>query len=316
METRTMINRLLAFVVFMSFFAFGSHGLAPPGEARAPNAVKVLLLVDDLYGSSLNIDDRGNNILENFQSYGWKVSIASCKAEVDPSPSASMLGCEVLTPDMMTYQLDNALDWDAIVVIPGNTHQNLVKCPFVLNLLEQAKANDIPLAAWCNGVQVLAAADVINGVKVSVPADNADECLLAGAIYNGKQESPIEDHRIITCGDDTEYCREMCDLIRKTVENSTSLRESMSKKKSKIEMKVCPNPIKTASCIQFELDESAVVHIAVFNQQGIMVMDVVKQEFQSGPNKVTFTPSSLPTGIYYVYLFSSGKLGMQKCMVI
>ncbi len=316
METRMMINRLLALVVFAGFFAYAGHGLAPPPESRAPTTIKALLLVDQLYGASLNIEDNQNNILENFQDYGWEVSIACCTPEINPCPWASMQGCEVLSPDLMTYQLDDAQEWDVIVIIPGGSHANLIDCPFVLSVLAQARANNIPIAAWCRGVRVLAAAEVIEGVEITGPDDYLDEYLDAGAIYLGNFEPPTEDQGIITCVNATEYRQEMCEMIRNAVENSTYVQERLNKNSYKIDLRVCPNPIKTSSCIQFDLDKTSVVHIAVFDRQGTMVMDVVKQQFQEGENTVTFSPTDLSTGIYYVYLFCEGKIGMQKCMVI
>jgi len=314
METKTL-NRLLAAMVFLGFFAYAGLGMAPPGEARAPTTVKALLLVDDLYGASLNIDDNQNNILENFNEYGWDISIACCTPEVNPCPWASMQGCDILQPDLLTYQLDDALEWDVIVIVPGGTHQHLLECPFVMSILTQARSNGIPIAAWCRGVRVLAAADVINGVEITGHADYTDEYLAAGADYLGNSSSPTEDQSIITCVNCSDDRQEMCDLIRDVVETSTSVSERKNKSE-RMEVTLCPNPIKSSSCIQFDLESRSMVHIALFNQQGRMVQDIVKQEFLPGKNKVTFSPVSLPTGIYYVYVFCNGRMGMQKCMII
>ena len=316
MKTKTMINRLFAFMVFMCFLAYAGYGLEPPGEARAPAGVKVLLLVDDLYGASLNIEDNQNNILENFAAYGWDVSIASCMEEVNPCSWASMQGCSVISPDILTYDLRNALDWDLIMIAPGGGHEHLMDCPFVLSTLTQAKENDIPIAAWCRGVRVLAEAKVINNVEITGHVDYLDEYQEAGAIYLGNFEPPTADQGIITCVNATENRQEMCELIREIVDNNTRIVERNRRKIERIDVKICPNPIKSSSCIEFALEEKAIVQIALFDQQGNKVMDVVKQQFMAGTNKVTFSPSSLRTGIYYVYVFSNGQMGMQKCMVI
>jgi len=315
MKTRTMINRLFAMVVLTGILAFSGYGLTPPGEPRAPNAVKALLLVDDLYGSSLNIEDSKNNILENFSSYGWDITVASCNAEVSPSQLAIQQGCEVLRPDMRTNELDNALDWDVIVIAPGESYDHLAKCPFVLNALALARVNSIPVVAWCKGVQVLAAADVVQGLEITGHPDYTEEYLAAGAKYKGNVNQPIEDQMVITCRDE-EFRQEMCELIRQVVETSTFMKEGAKLKMDKIDIQLNPNPIKTSSCIHFSIDEVAIVHIAVFDQQGNMVQDVVKQQFLAGNHKVTFSPTSLRTGIYYVYIFSQGSMGMQKCMII
>jgi len=316
MKTKTRINRLFAFIAVICFMAYTGYGMSPPKDPPGRNAVKALLLVDDLYGGSLNIEDNQNNILENFEAYGWEVSIACCSPEVNPCPWAMMQGCEVLFPDIMTYQLDDALEWDVIVVVPGGSHGSLMSCPFVLSVLSQAKASGIPIAAWCRGVRLLAEADIINGVEITGHADYEDEYLAAGAVYLGNFEPPTEDNGILTCVNATEYRQEMCELIRDAVENSTSLREDYNKAQDKLQLKLYPNPIKSSSCLEFDLDETAVVRIAIFDRHGKMVLDVVKQQFDAGHNHVTFSPSSLPTGIYYLYVFSGGQVGMRKCMII
>ena len=67
-------------------------------------------------------------------------------------------------------------------------------------------------------------------------------------------------------------------------------------KKDCIELKLSPNPIRTSSTIQFDLKEEGQVEICLYNQQGIKVVEIVKQKFPSGTNKVTFTPANLPSG--------------------
>jgi putative intracellular protease/amidase len=316
METKNFKNRLLAFLALTVMFAMVGYGITDPGVPRAPKAVKALLLMDELYGASVNIEDNQNNILENFASYGWEVTIACCSQEVNPCPWAGLQGCEVLQPDMMTYRLDNALEWDVIVVAPGGSHLQLMNCPFVLNVLEQAKKNNIPIAAWCRGVRLLAEADVINGVSITGHADYEDEYLAAGADYLGNWEPPTADQNVVTCVNATEYRQEMCELIKEVVESTTSVSENRARKNDRMEFKLYPNPISSTSAIEFSLEKPSVVHVAIFDQQGNMVMDVVKHPFPEGENSLSFSPTKLPTGIYYVYLFCEGKMGMKKCMII
>jgi len=87
-------------------------------------------------------------------------------------------------------------------------------------------------------------------------------------------------------------------------------------KKNCIEVKVSPNPIRSSATIEFTLKKAVVIQIGIYNQQGVMVMDVVKQRFDVGLNKVTFTPSNLPTGSYYICVSCGKKRGMRKCMII
>ena len=99
-------------------------------------------------------------------------------------------------------------------------------------------------------------------------------------------------------------------------DNSIMILTKAPDKKNCIEVKVSPNPIKSSATIEFTLKKAVVIQIGIYNQRGVMVMDVVKQKFDEGPNKVTFTPSHLPTGSYYICVSCGNKRGMRKCMII
>lgn len=316
MKTQTNKAKFIAAMVFCAIFVCSGMIRAGTNEVPERSTVKVLILVDDQFGASLNIEDNQGCILELYESYGWEITLASCSPNVEPSPWASMQGCEVITADMLTNELDNALDWDVITIAPGGTHEHLMACPYVLDLLADAVENNIPVSAWCRGVRVLAAADVIDGVSITGHNDYIDEYLAAGADYIGNSEPPTEDVGIITCVSDTEYRQDMCELIREIVENATAIRQHLAKKKSDFDIDLYPNPIRSSACIGFDLERSAEVHIAVYDRQGHMVLDVVKQKFDTGYNRVTFSPSNLPTGIYYLYVMKEGHKAMRKCVVI
>ncbi|HSG67939.1 MAG TPA: T9SS type A sorting domain-containing protein [Bacteroidales bacterium] len=87
-------------------------------------------------------------------------------------------------------------------------------------------------------------------------------------------------------------------------------------KKDCIELKLSPNPICNSATIEFELDEEATVEICLYSQQGVKVLDIVKQKFGAGTNKVTFTPSNLPSGTYYLCLCNGKQRGMRRCVII
>jgi hypothetical protein len=87
-------------------------------------------------------------------------------------------------------------------------------------------------------------------------------------------------------------------------------------KKNCIDLKLSPNPIKSSATLEFDLAEDAIVQIAIYDKQGALVRDVVKQKFSAGHVRVKFSPSDLPTGNYYICLFSGKKKGIQRCVII
>ncbi len=316
METRMKLKRLIAWLACVILLAGTAYAAGSPGEPPGKNTVKALLLLDDLYGSSLNIEDNQNNILENFTEYGWDISIACCTPEVKPCPLAVMQGCKVIHPDLRTYELDNALEWDVIIVVPGGDYSHLISCPFVHSLLTRAKEQGIPIAAWCRGVRVLAHAGIIEDVQVTGDADFEDEYLAAGAVYLGEDHPPVFSQGIISCAQDKLYRQQMCKLICEAVENSASARSGKSARDPEVELDIYPNPVRSSTTLEFTILEGEMVHILIYDQSGNMVLEVVRQEFEAGLNKVTFDPTELPTGMYYLYLVTRNAVGMRKCMII
>ena len=108
-----------------------------------------------------------------------------------------------------------------------------------------------------------------------------------------------------------------------TEEGSKALPDSIERitktfpdKKDCIELKLSPNPIRNSATLQFDLKEESIVEICLYNQQGVKVLEIVKQKFAAGTNKVTFTPSNQPTGTYYICLCNGKKKGMKRCVII
>ena len=82
-----------------------------------------------------------------------------------------------------TFDAVAAADYDALVIPGGRAPEYLRLDPRVIKTVQHfAKANK-PIAAVCHGAQILAAADVIRGRKVSAYPACAPEVRLAGAEY-------------------------------------------------------------------------------------------------------------------------------------
>ena len=80
-----------------------------------------------------------------------------------------------------TYAGAKAEDYDALVIPGGRAPEQLSTDESVLDLIRAFVTADKPIAAVCHGPQLLAAANVISGRKVSAyPACRA-EMMLAGA---------------------------------------------------------------------------------------------------------------------------------------
>jgi protease I len=74
-------------------------------------------------------------------------------------------------------------DYDALVIPGGRAPEYLRMDPRVIKAVQHFAQANKPIAAVCHGAQILAAADVIRGRKVSAYPACAAEVRLAGAQY-------------------------------------------------------------------------------------------------------------------------------------
>ena len=79
--------------------------------------------------------------------------------------------------------------YDALMIAGGRAPEYLRLNPRVIEIVQQMAAAGKPVAAVCHGAQLLAAADVIRGRKISAYPACAPEVKLAGATY---AEIPVD----------------------------------------------------------------------------------------------------------------------------
>jgi protease I len=82
-----------------------------------------------------------------------------------------------------TFDAVNAADYDALVIPGGRAPEYLRLDPRVIKTVQHFAKSSKPIAAVCHGAQLLAAADVIRGRRVSAYPACAPEVRLAGAEY-------------------------------------------------------------------------------------------------------------------------------------
>jgi putative intracellular protease/amidase len=178
-------------------------------ETKSTNQVKILFIMDNDYGANYHF------IRPILEGWGWEVTLAGTAMTIEPCDYQS--GSETLDMDMLISEVSNILDYDAISVMPGNSHEGLLNSQDALNLIKSAADMGIVVSAWCRAVRVLAAADVIDGRNVSGHADYASEYIEAGANYIPGDVPPIIDGNIVTTVRSKFYRPDMCIAIAKAI---------------------------------------------------------------------------------------------------
>lgn len=201
---------------------------------------EVLLITDDNYGSSFVYgDEKTKSIKQQFEDFGWNITIAAIKDTVIPCDwGKKTLGTKPLIVSQKISEIKNPTEFDAVIILPGRGFPNLVNNTNVLNFLKKANQEEIIIAAWCRGVRLLAAADIIRGKNVIGHFDYFDEYKAAGANYteysfkleDGKKifnnvTPPIKDGNIITTVRSLYYRNEMCKMINEAIEEKSIQKE-------------------------------------------------------------------------------------------
>ncbi|MFC1565827.1 DJ-1/PfpI family protein [Candidatus Neomarinimicrobiota bacterium] len=199
------------------------------------NKIDVLLIADDNYGSSFVVgDNQIKSIKQQFEEFGWNLIIAGVKDTLAPCDWGNQTyGTDKMIVTKKISEIKNLAKFAAIIILPGRGFPNLLNSAEMMSLLKRANQEGIIIAAWCRGVRLLAAADIIRGKNVIGHFDYFDDYKAAGANYieysfmwdNGKKifqnvTPPIRDGNIITTVRSLYYRNEMCQLIKETIEEN------------------------------------------------------------------------------------------------
>jgi putative intracellular protease/amidase len=210
---------------------FGPHFSALAKTCVPNDPPRVLLLADDSWGANWNIEDEKSSLSEMFLSYGWKLDLASVNGEVASCEFARQVtGVKSLRMDLLVSDIGTVKGYNAVIVLPGQSHANLIASPQVLALLREADSAGLIVAGFCRGVRVLAAAGIVQGRRITGHPDYAAEYRNAGAVYLGFKDlerksdapPPVVDGNIVTVVRSKYYREEAGEAIRAAVANASN----------------------------------------------------------------------------------------------
>ncbi len=192
-----------------------------------PDDVHVLLLLGQNYGANYNIDDGNPSIREQFENFGWNITVTGVLDTMrNCNTGGAYFGNTPRAVDVPFADLSLAdiANYDAFVLLPCTTgHQESITNPDLLDFISAAVDSGIVVAAWCRAVRLLAYADEINGLDVVGHAAYQTEYENAGATYHGNDHPPIVQGNIITMVRSRFYRTVMCNAINEAIIRNRSL---------------------------------------------------------------------------------------------
>jgi len=194
-------------------------------KAKA-SGIRILLLAGDRYGANCFMEGQKLCILDKFKSYGWSVTLAGVAPAVPPCPFAAGKGAVPVSMDCTIDDVPDASSFDAISILPGPSHQGLVTSSHAMALIRDAVDRGLVISAWCRGVRVLAAADVIRGKRIVGHSDDRELIEQAGAVFVGHDHPPVTDGRLVTGARSYYYRAKNAEAIRAAVLAERSRRVS------------------------------------------------------------------------------------------
>jgi len=181
--------------------------------------VDVLLILSQNYGANHNLNR------DNMRKHGWNITLAGVTRTIAPCPLyAGLLGCPTITVDLLVSEIQDITVYDVVAIMPvswraGNPHNDLLNSQDALDLIKAAADSGLVIFATCAGPRVLAAADVLEGVRMQGRNEYQSEYEEAGAIYQGQELYPIIDGTIVTASRGDYYQRQNCNAIRAALAN-------------------------------------------------------------------------------------------------
>jgi putative intracellular protease/amidase len=202
-------------------------------QTKPSENIQILLITDDNYGSSyISGNEKVKSIKQQFEEFGWNITIAAMKDTIMPCEwNEKTFGAKPIIVARKISEIKDPGEFDAVIILPGRGFSNLVNNSDFLNFIKKANNEGIIIAAWCRGVRLLAAADIIRDKNIIGHYDYFEEYKAAGANYieysfkfeDGKKlftnaTPPIRDGNIITTIRSLYHRNEMCSLIQKAIQ--------------------------------------------------------------------------------------------------
>ncbi|MFW9869003.1 MAG: DJ-1/PfpI family protein [Candidatus Thorarchaeota archaeon] len=204
---RRFVKQVIMISIVEFIVIFGSVQGSTEMTIEFQESINILLLMDHDYGGNVPY------IMDIFERYGWSITTTGLNQTLI---SCSYLGYEEHSVDIMLTDITDITVYDAISIMPGESHEILRTNQSALDLISSAMSEGIIVSAWCRAVRVLAAADVINGRNITGNADYEAEYIAAGATFN-ELVPPVIDGNLVTGVRSRFYREEMCEAIAATL---------------------------------------------------------------------------------------------------
>ena len=124
-----------------------------------------------------------------------------------------------------------------------------------------------------------------------------------------------KDHKVYYNANNEVEAELILNSINSAIEQTTSVQEQP--KTDQLHLMLNPNPSTTnETVLSFSLTKSSSVVVDVISESGSVVKSVSAQSYDAGTHKTAINTSELPSGTYFVRVFSNVGVDVVKCIVV
>ncbi len=169
--------------------------------SNLPQSVDVLVIVPRYVGLNYYFQ------LDTFSQYGWNITQAGVTKNVGICPPVGQqTTLKPVEVDILISEINDLSKYSAIAFMPAagsfnpvpDSFEDILKSPEAIELIKTANREGKVIYTACSGVRVLAAADIINGRKITSPPRWQNEVETAGATFIDKENPCTIDENFVT----------------------------------------------------------------------------------------------------------------------
>lgn len=177
-------------LLLLSFLSINSGHFLVPVTAYSPGHNVMILAANGVGETYFHAKDK-------FESWGWIVTTAGLTQSVISCPNTNPRPVPV---DILISEVNNnTISQYECIFIPSGGHWNpLLNDMTTLDLISGAYNLSLVISSLCVGIRVLAAANIIDGVRIAYDINSGSYVILAGGIL--VYERVVTDQRIVTGG--------------------------------------------------------------------------------------------------------------------
>ena len=213
------MTKKILIIITPLILGFLSLYFTPEKSKLSSGNINVLVLMPKYYGANTML------LIDDMEESGWEVKTCGIEKNMAACGWANGLGLPTLSVDLLVSEVTDITKYNILVLANASWQsytkdiwKEVIENEAAMNLIKAANTNNLVVYAPCSAPRVLAAAGILNGIKITGVNQYQTEYTAAGANYIGQNIMPVIDKNIVTSTRGMYYHNEICEAISTSLE--------------------------------------------------------------------------------------------------